>query len=189
MAATESTSTTAELAAAPGLVAGGSNSANMLGDRRCTDESGASGDADGAGNSRSRWRVSARESSVLDVVFASSPRPNKSTLQQLATMLGVKPRQVQVWFQNRRQRWRKDFLELERARMVQQAELSGKVIDFHGDLPIPGATDTIVGAMPGGWDQLLLVPDEADEVDEGDADMIMLGMEWLLESMPTPPTP
>ncbi|KAJ1625288.1 hypothetical protein T492DRAFT_238397 [Pavlovales sp. CCMP2436] len=51
---------------------------------------------DSAANSRSRWRVSVRETNVLEAVFASSPRPNKNTIHQLATMLGVKPRQVQV---------------------------------------------------------------------------------------------
>jgi len=111
-------------------------------------------------NARSRWRVSARETNVLEAVFSQSPRPNKNTIVQLATMLGVKPRQVQVWFQNRRQRWRKDFLELERARSQQMAELSGKVIDFHGDLlpPLPAGADGAAVAMPAGWEGLLLQP-------------------------------
>ncbi|KAG8461252.1 hypothetical protein KFE25_002441 [Diacronema lutheri] len=118
---------------------------------------------DDAPNSRSRWRVSVHETNVLEAVFASSPRPNKNTIHQLATMLGVKPRQVQVWFQNRRQRWRKDFLELERARSMQLAELSGKVIDFHGDLLLPlptgaGGADAGALSMPVGWERLLLAP-------------------------------
>lgn len=122
------------------------------------------GTADDAPNSRSRWRVSAHETNVLEAVFASSPRPNKNTIHQLATMLGVKPRQVQVWFQNRRQRWRKDFLELERARTMQLAELSGKVIDFHGDLlPLTAGAQAEQAAlsMPAGWERLLLAPGAA----------------------------
>lgn len=57
--------------------------------------------ADG-GVSRSRWRVTVHETQVLEAVFMNSPRPNKPTIQQLAAVLKVKPRQVQVWFQNRR---------------------------------------------------------------------------------------
>jgi hypothetical protein len=115
-----------------------------------------------AANSRSRWRVSVRETNVLEAVFASSPRPNKNTIHQLATMLGVKPRQVQVWFQNRRQRWRKDFLELEKARLVHLTELIPKVKDIHGD-PLPGANGEI--SMPVGWERLLLAPDAVAPTD------------------------
>lgn len=101
------------------------------------------GDAEDVPNARSRWRVSMRETDVLEAVFASSPRPNKNTIQQLATLLTVKPRQVQVWFQNRRQRWRKDFLELERTRDVHLVDISGKALDFQSD------------SLPAGWDSLL----------------------------------
>jgi hypothetical protein len=125
---------------------------------------------DGAANSnaRSRWRVSVRETNVLEAVFAASPRPNKNQIHQLATMLGVKSRQVQVWFQNRRQRWRKDYLELEKARSVHLAELI-KVSDFVESrslavgVPLPGANGEV--SMPVGWERLLLAPDAAAPTD------------------------
>lgn len=85
----------------------------------------------GAPGGRTRWRVSPQESKVLECVFKLTPRPNKATIQQLALALNVKQRQVQVWFQNRRQRWRKDFAEQNRdAATTTDAPPGTKVLDY-----------------------------------------------------------
>ncbi|KAG8462701.1 hypothetical protein KFE25_004677 [Diacronema lutheri] len=56
-----------------------------------------------------RWRVTSAETSFLEAVFLRTRKPSRATIEHLATSLAVRPRQVQVWFQNRRQRWRKEF--------------------------------------------------------------------------------
>jgi len=56
-----------------------------------------------------RWRVTAQETSFLEAVFLRTRKPSRATIDHLAKSLNVRPRQVQVWFQNRRQRWRKEF--------------------------------------------------------------------------------
>jgi len=76
---------------------GGSMSMSVSQDSDLLSAADACAGGDDAPNSRSRWRVSVHETNVLEAVFASSPRPNKNTIHQLATMLSVKPRQVQVW--------------------------------------------------------------------------------------------
>lgn len=76
---------------------GGSMSMSVSQDSDLLSAADACAGGDDAPNSRSRWRVSVHETNVLEAVFASSPRPNKNTIHQLATMLSVKPRQVQIW--------------------------------------------------------------------------------------------
>lgn len=62
------------------------------------------------GKSRNkRWRVTSAETSFLEAVFLRTRKPSRATIEHLANSLAVRPRQVQVWFQNRRQRWRKEF--------------------------------------------------------------------------------
>jgi len=55
------------------------------------------------GNS-SRWILDAFDRAALEHAFRLDPFPNASARQQLGLELNVSPRQIQVWFQNRRQR-------------------------------------------------------------------------------------
>ena len=57
----------------------------------------------GKGNS-SRWILDAFDRAALEHAFRLDPFPNASARQQLGLELNVSPRQIQVWFQNRRQR-------------------------------------------------------------------------------------
>ena len=43
---------------------------------------------------------------VLECVFQTDPLPRRTLRTELATQLGITPRCVQVWFQNRRQKWK-----------------------------------------------------------------------------------
>lgn len=54
-----------------------------------------------------RWHIDAAALSVLEASFAVEPFPNSESRKQLGFLLSVSPRQIQVWFQNRRQRDRK----------------------------------------------------------------------------------
>jgi hypothetical protein len=59
-----------------------------------------------------RWRVTDSETSFLEAVFLLRTRkPSRATIEHLAGLLAVRSRQIQVWFQNRRQRWRKEYSE------------------------------------------------------------------------------
>ena len=57
----------------------------------------------GKGNS-SRWILDAFDRAALEHAFRLDPFPNAASRQQLGLELNVSPRQIQVWFQNRRQR-------------------------------------------------------------------------------------
>jgi PAS domain S-box-containing protein len=60
---------------------------------------------DGAG--APRWHIDSSTLQVLEHVFSIDQFPNVDVRNQLGTDLNVTPRQIQVWFQNRRQRERK----------------------------------------------------------------------------------
>lgn len=63
-----------------------------------------------AANSNTRWHIDATTLAVLEKVFSLDQFPNVETRKQLGSELGVSTRQIQVWFQNRRQRERKNRL-------------------------------------------------------------------------------
>ena len=61
-----------------------------------------------AANGNTRWHIDAATLAVLEKVFLLDQFPNVETRKQLGSELGVSTRQIQVWFQNRRQRERKN---------------------------------------------------------------------------------
>ncbi|EOD21235.1 hypothetical protein EMIHUDRAFT_241500, partial [Emiliania huxleyi CCMP1516] len=60
----------------------------------------------GAGLAADRWQPSAGDVMLLERVFEMEPLPCRATREQLATHFSITSRQVQVWFQNKRQRVR-----------------------------------------------------------------------------------
>ena len=54
-----------------------------------------------------RWHIDANALAVLETFFGVEMFPNVEARKQLGQDLQVSPRQIQVWFQNRRQRERK----------------------------------------------------------------------------------
>lgn len=54
-----------------------------------------------------RWHIDAQALDVLESFFSCEQFPNVEARKQLGHDLNVSPRQIQVWFQNRRQRERK----------------------------------------------------------------------------------
>ena len=65
------------------------------------DDAEADHDADAA----ARWKVNQQARTILEKVFFQEPLPSKETVSRLAFQLHVTTRRVQVWFQNRRQRY------------------------------------------------------------------------------------
>jgi len=53
---------------------------------------------------KQRWRITPEALEVLQQVFELQPCPSAGTRDMLAERIGCTPRQVQVWFQNKRQR-------------------------------------------------------------------------------------
>ena len=53
---------------------------------------------------RVRRRINAKQLVVLEEVFATTRTPNRNLRTQLAEQLGMDPRRVQIWFQNKRAR-------------------------------------------------------------------------------------
>ena len=58
----------------------------------------------GEGRRPKRCKISREQLSVLIKSFEEEPLPNFDQRQNLAKVLGMTPRSVQIWFQNRRQR-------------------------------------------------------------------------------------
>ena len=59
---------------------------------------------------RSRQNFTWSQLSVLERVFETDPLPRQALLQELSYRLDVTPRCVQVWFQNRRQKFKSAHL-------------------------------------------------------------------------------
>ncbi|KAK4769724.1 hypothetical protein SAY87_030256 [Trapa incisa] len=69
-----------------------------------TSSRGVSDEEDGPENSRKKLRLSKDQSAVLEESFREHHTLNPKQKQALAKQLGLRPRQVEVWFQNRRAR-------------------------------------------------------------------------------------
>ena len=76
-------------------------------------------------DSSGRWVLEPDDVLLLERVYALERCPGRELRQQLATRLRVKPRQIQVWFQNKRQRMKngsKPTVAEARAHAVAQSE-------------------------------------------------------------------
>lgn len=59
---------------------------------------------------RPRWTPSEEARALLETIFSADSFPTFTVRNQLAEQLGIDSRQVQIWFQNRRQRERSKVL-------------------------------------------------------------------------------
>lgn len=71
-------------------------------------------------NDNMRRRFNDDQIKSLEDMFETESRPELRTKQQLAKRLGLQPRQVAIWFQNKRARSKSKQLELE-YRMLQMS--------------------------------------------------------------------
>ncbi|KAF7088754.1 hypothetical protein CFC21_091824 [Triticum aestivum] len=68
---------------------------------------------DAAGRARKKLRLTAEQAALLEKSFRSHNVLSHGEKQDLAGQLGLKPRQVEVWFQNRRARTKLKQTELD----------------------------------------------------------------------------
>ncbi|KAK8705420.1 hypothetical protein V6N13_049023 [Hibiscus sabdariffa] len=71
------------------------------------------GDEDDEGSHRKKLRLSKRQSAILEDSFKEHSTLNPKKKQALADQLSLRPRQVEVWFQNRRARTRLKQTEID----------------------------------------------------------------------------
>lgn len=64
-------------------------------------------------NSKNKKRFSDEQIRSLETLFEAESRLEPRKKMQLATELGLQPRQVAIWFQNKRARWKSKQLERE----------------------------------------------------------------------------
>lgn len=62
---------------------------------------------------KNKKRFSNEQVKSLEIIFQTDSRPESKTKQELAVELGLRPRQVAIWFQNRRARSRTKHVERE----------------------------------------------------------------------------
>jgi len=90
-------------------------------------------------NANTRWHIDATTLAILEEVFLLDQFPNNDTRKRLGEKLEVSTRQIQVWFQNRRQRERK--LKRSNSNLTQStASPPGSSEDITADLAECGGT-------------------------------------------------
>jgi hypothetical protein len=94
-------------------------------------------------NSRKRRRLLPQETEFLIHVFEQCPRPSTQVRDYLAARLGMSARNIQIWFQNRRAKVKRDFAESNGKTMLLFAPHSADTQSqpimgcVHGNLAVP----------------------------------------------------
>ncbi len=70
-------------------------------------------------NKKKRKRLRAEETRILLQVFEQNPRPDAMVRNWLASCLCMTPRSIQIWFQNRRAKIKRDIQEAENQAQIQ----------------------------------------------------------------------
>lgn len=77
---------------------------HLLEDETAPDDAGEAGAGRKRKGKSTRWNIPSSALSMLEQMFQKDKFPSVETRKKIATDLKVTPRQVQVWFQNKRQR-------------------------------------------------------------------------------------
>lgn len=80
-----------------------------------------------------RRRLTAVEAKILQQVFEACPRPSAAIRDKLADRLGMSRRCIQIWFQNRRAKQRRDLQEAKQPALSFKPTLSTANIESNVD--------------------------------------------------------
>ncbi|PVU93440.1 hypothetical protein BB561_003271 [Smittium simulii] len=86
-----------------------SNISNLKHCRSSDDDTNELGDGyDSDKNARKRYRLTSDQTEKLNEVFEHNSKPDSNTRMELGKKLGMDPRKVQIWFQNRRAKLKRE---------------------------------------------------------------------------------
>ncbi|KAJ6258855.1 hypothetical protein Dda_5750 [Drechslerella dactyloides] len=80
---------------------------------------------------RRRRRTSIKDQAILEAEYAKNDRPDKPTRREIADRIGLEEKQVQIWFQNRRQTNRRKSKPLRAHEMLPRN--GGRCLDLSSD--------------------------------------------------------
>ncbi|KAI0983264.1 hypothetical protein GJ496_010404 [Pomphorhynchus laevis] len=89
---------------------------------------------------RNRTIFSSSQLSILEESFADAHYPNTRERAELAEKIGVPDDRIQVWFQNRRAKWRRKEKRWGKATMMAEYGLYGAMVRY--SLPLPESINT-----------------------------------------------
>ncbi|KAL8150315.1 hypothetical protein V2J09_020123 [Rumex salicifolius] len=139
--------------------------------------------------SKNKKRFSDEQIKLLESMFNSETRPESQSKQQIANQLGLKPRQVAIWFQNRRARSKlkqieHDYRVLKDSYDCLATRLKGTEDRFHEDTKFELTASSFLG------EEINIRPHDAyvyaNDVDEfqGNQQTALLGMVDALSGSP-----
>ncbi|OZJ04818.1 hypothetical protein BZG36_02333 [Bifiguratus adelaidae] len=93
-----------------------------------------------------RRRLTQEETKTLNSVFEATTKPNSQARKKLAEKLGMTPRAVQIWFQNRRAKQKRDTSDADGLDAQAYLKMGIRLGIPRG--PCPGPVAHLQGAMP-----------------------------------------
>jgi len=97
---------------------------------------------------KTRQNFTTTQLAVLECVFSTTPLPRKAIRAQLAEQLGLPQRSVQVWFQNRRQKWKSNYRATLMSAVCQQQQQATIAVSMTSTPSCAPATAALVPGRP-----------------------------------------
>jgi len=140
---------------------------------------------------RKRWKPAPAQKSFLEAFFLICDLPNRVTVDALSRTLNIDPRQVRIWFQNRRQRLRKEHTDDGEPKAKNDARESGHPFSATFS-STPGIEPFLLGHMTAAWAIVTGTPAEALKGEKTPAPVTTVDFRSFLSQIPAidrQPTP